>query len=72
MTRTAIEKLKGTPHEAFLERQKKWRNALLDAGRDREATAAQALLAGYVKALRNCGIITESERRTLFIYYGTI
>ena len=31
----------------------------------------RARLSGYTKALKSAGIITESERRTLFIY-GTI
>jgi len=72
MTRAAIEKIKGTTHEIFLEKHRDWRKNLLKANRESEARETQMLIAGYVKALRACGIITERERGVLFIYYGTV
>lgn len=72
MTRAAIEKLKGTVHEIALEQKKKMRKNLLEVGREHEAREQQTSIAGYLHALRNCGIITERERGVLFIYYGTL
>jgi trans-2-enoyl-CoA reductase len=71
MTRATIEKIKDTPHGTALEKKKQWRKALLEAGREREARETQTSIAGYVQALRNCGVITERERSVLYIYYGT-
>lgn len=72
MTRKALEKIKGTQHETTLENKKKWRKSLAADGNERAARETQTSIAGYLHALRNCGIITERERSALYIYYGTI
>lgn len=71
-TRDVLEKIKGTTYGNALERKKQWRKHLLELGEERAASKTQTHIAGYVYALRDAGIITESERRTLFIYYGTV
>jgi hypothetical protein len=71
-TRDVLEKIKGTTYGNTLERKKQWRKNLLESGEERAARETQISIAGYVHALRDAGIITESERRTLFIYYGTV
>lgn len=72
MTRKALEKIEGTPFKAALEYKMSQRVQLAKAGYADAADAATGSIAGYVQALRDAGIITESERKCLFIYYGTI
>lgn len=72
MTQKALEKIVGTQYQKALEYKKAQRKNLEEAGHENAAQSVKASIAGYVHALRDCGIITESERQTLFIYYGTI
>lgn len=72
MTRKALEKIEGTIYKTTLEHKKADRQHLAKAGHENAADSVKASIAGYVQALRDCGIITESERQKLFAYYGTI
>ena len=72
MTKEALKKIEGTIYKTALEYKKHQRKLLEEARAQNAADSAKASIAGYVQALRDCGIITESERQTLFIYYGTI
>ena len=72
MTRKAVEKIEGTIYETTLRNKKEGRQYLEDAGRSEDAARVRASIAGYVQSLRDCGVITESERKALYLYYGTI
>lgn len=72
MTKKALEKIEGTTYKSTLERKKNDRKHLAEMGLDKDANAVRCSIAGYIQALRDCGIITESERQKLYIYYGTL
>lgn len=72
MTQKALEKISGTQYQNALEYKKAQRKNLEEAGHKSAADSAKASIAGYVHAMRDCGVITERERELLFIYYGTI
>ena len=72
MTQKALEKIAGTPYQKMLEYKRTQRKNLEKAGHDAAADSTKASIAGYVQAMRDCGVITERERGLLFIYYGTI
>lgn len=72
MTKKALEKIEGTIYKATLEHKKADRKRLEEVGHVNAAQSVKASIAGYVHALRDCGVITESERQALFVYYGTI
>ena len=72
MTKKALEKIEGTTYKFTLEQKKADRKHMEEAGHTSAAKEVKASIAGYVQAMRDCGVITESERRTLFIYYATV
>lgn len=72
MTKKTLEKIEGTNYKATLEYKKSERIRLEEAGYKNAADSAKASIAGYVQALRDCGVITERDRQVLFVYYGTI
>lgn len=72
MTKKTLEKLEGTTCKFTLENKKAERKRVEEAGHHNAAEAIKGSIAGYVQAMRDCGVITESERRVLFIYYATV
>lgn len=72
MTKLVLEKIEGTIYKTTLEQKKKDRKRLEEMEHAHEAREIKCSIAGYVQALRDCGVITERERQALFIYYGTI
>ena len=72
MTANVLEKIEGTVFKATLEYKKNMRKRFVERGLEKEAREVQTSIAGYVQALRDADIITEGERQTLYIYYGTI
>ena len=72
MTRKTLEKISGTIYAATLTQKMRDRRQLELAGHTAAADNIRYSIAGYVQALRDTGIITESERIILYIYYGTI
>lgn len=72
MTKTVLEKIEGTNYKNTLEIKRADRKRLEESGHEQAADAIKASIAGYVQALRDCGVITERERQVLFIYYGTV
>jgi hypothetical protein len=72
MTRETLEKIEGTIYKSTLERKKHDLKHLEDMGLVKDAKGIRCSIAGYLQALRDCGIITESDFRKLFCYYGTI
>ena len=72
MTREVLKKIEGTNFCGELEYKKRERKRLIEAKCERGAENAKASIAGYVQALRDCGVITERERQVLYIYYATL
>jgi hypothetical protein len=72
MTKKVLEKIEGTIYKTTLENKKNDRQRFEKMGLEKDARAIRTSIAGYVQALRDCGVITERERQVLFIYYGTI
>jgi hypothetical protein len=72
MTREVLAKIEGTPFKAKLESKKRGRQRLYADGLERAAEDVRKSIAGYLEAMHDSGVITESERHILFIYYGTI
>jgi ribosomal protein S17E len=72
MTKKAFEKIEGTIYKTTLDYKKTERKNLEERGFTNAAKEIANSIAGYVQALRDCGVITESERRTLFLYYATM
>ena len=72
MTKKALKKIEGSIYERTLEFKKKDRQRFEEMRLENDAIAIRCSIAGYLHALRDCGIITEREREILFIYYGTI
>lgn len=70
MTKALLEKIEGTAYRAQLEKMKKIRKQLKDCGLDDAARGVYARITGYIDAMRDCGIITESERNSLFFNYA--
>ena len=71
-TQEVLNKIEGTNHKKTLEYKKAEIKRLEEAGYHLGVDSGKASIAGYVQALRDCGVITESERRVLFIYYATV
>lgn len=71
-TQDVLRKFEGTAFKATLEYKKAERKRLEAAGFIGTAEGVKKSIAGYVQALRDCGVVTESERRVLFIYYATV
>lgn len=67
-----LKKIDGTIYKTTLEHKKETRQHLEKLGLVNTAREVKCSVAGYVQALRDCGVITESDRQKLFIYYGTI
>ncbi len=72
MTQNAINKIEGTPFKNSLEYKMKMRRKFRERGLEKEARETQTSIAGYLHALRDAGVITESERHVLYLYYGTV
>lgn len=72
MLKKVLEKIDGTTYKTTLEHKKKDYKYFKSVGLEKNAEKIQGSVAGYVQALRDCGIITESDRQKLFLYYGTI
>lgn len=64
----ALRKIENTPHKDFLENEKdnltRFDRVLHDS--------IISQIGGYLCALRNIGMISETERRVLFAHYATI
>jgi hypothetical protein len=72
MTKKVLEKIEGTNYKITLEQKRADRKRLKERGHEQAEDEVKASIAGYVQALRDCGVITERERQVLFIYYGTV
>ena len=72
MTAKTLEKLETTPFKATLEYKKKMRKRFIERELHKEAREVQTSIAGYLHAMKDAGVITESERSVLYTYYGTI
>lgn len=71
-TQEVLNKFEGTPWKAALEYKRAERKRFEDNGFIGCAEGVKKSIAGYVQALRDCGVVTERERQVLFIYYGTV
>lgn len=71
-TQDVLNKIEGTNYKAALEYKRAERKRLEAAEYREAAEGVKKSVAGYVQALRDCGVITERERQVLFIYYGTV
>ena len=71
MTANLLQKIEGTPYKTTLEYKKSERKRLEEMKCEHAAISVRSSTAGYLQALCEAGIITESERRTLFLYYAT-
>jgi hypothetical protein len=70
--RQILEKHAGTAYVKTLETKKRSRQSANANGLETTAREIQLSIAGYVQALKDAGIITETERRATWLYYGTI
>ena len=71
MTEKVLQKIEGTTFKKTLDYKKRERKNLMDNGYETQAYNVKTSIAGYVQAMRDCGVITERERSILFIYYAT-
>ena len=71
-TQDVLKRIEGTTYKATLEYKKMERKKMEAGGYEGAAEGVKKSIAGYVQALKDCGIITEHERRVLFIYYATV
>lgn len=62
MVREILEKQPANVRNALEELKKDYKNPTINKNETRKS------IAGYVKGLRDAGLITERERRILFIY----
>ena len=72
MTKELLEKIDGTVYKEQLERMKKIRKQLKDCELENEARGVYARITGYISALKDCGIITENEMSSIFLYYTVV
>jgi hypothetical protein len=72
MTRKTLDKIEGTVFKTTLDYKKASRKALEEKGCQHQAREVQVSIAGYLQAMRDLGVITESERKCLYIYYATV
>lgn len=72
MLKKTLEKIEGTVYAQTLNQKKHARKRLEDMGCTTDANAIRASIAGYLQAIRDFGIISESERQRLYIYFATI
>lgn len=72
MVQKTLDKIRGTKYYDTLENKKRERKKMKELRLENAAETVKASIAGYVQAMRDCGIITERERQALFIYYATV
>ena len=72
MTEKTLKKIDGTVYKAKLEHYKNLRHQYLEMERKENEKAVHHMISAYVQALCDCGVITERERMSLYIYYATI
>ena len=71
MTKKALEKIEGTPFKTALDSMRETRKRVEKID-EKSANQTKYSIIGYLKAMRDFGVITERERQALFIYYATI
>lgn len=71
MTKKTLEKIEGTTFKSALDNMRKTRKHF-EGTDDKSAGQTKYSIIGYLKAMRDFGIITERERQVLFIYYATL
>lgn len=69
MENTALEKIKGTIFETALESKKFAINSFNEMGERIASQTVKNSLAGYLQAMRDCGVVTDRERMWLYLYY---
>ena len=70
-TREAVERLPENIREKIEEYRKDYKSAMLKRHEDRWATESEVIRSevwGYIKALKDAGVITELQRRILTVY----
>ena len=71
MVKEALKKIEDMPFKTVLDlmredrkRAEEWNETIADQ--------MKYSIIGYLKAMRDCGVITDRERQALFIYYATV
>ena len=72
MANKVLEKIEGTIYKTTLEHKKSTIKRFKEMELTNDAEAISKSVAGYLQAMRDCGVITDRERQWLYIYYGSM
>lgn len=71
MTQKILKRIENTVFKSTLDKMRETRKHLekIDVN---SANQTKYSIIGYLKAMRDFGVITERERQVLFVYYATV